>query len=279
MSDSKAKKVSVLFREIAASQEIRAAFDRRERGVLAFSGGKESCVILHLCRPFRDRLTVIWVNTGAMFPHMVEFVRNATEGFDFVELESDQAAHIQGAGWPAGVVPVSESLWRIPELNRRPEVLVQPWTTCCQTLRSNPIHEFLIQHKSLYTLFIHGQRSNHEPGFAAKSEPEMKFEICAPLADWSEGEVMDYIAAHEITLPVQYEHGVMDSLECWNCTAVTWNASPDQLEARLNFMASRYPDLLKQVAPQIEKVGAAAKAAYEESLNYSAVAMRAADRC
>ena len=65
---------------------------------------------------------------------------------------------------------------------------------------------------------------------------------------------MDYIAAHDIKLPEQYSHGVMDSLECWNCTAAVWDALPEHLEAKLSFMARRYPDLLKQVAPQFEKI-------------------------
>ena len=87
-----------------AGQDIQEAISRQECGVLAFSGGKESCAILNMCRPFRDRLTVIWTNTSRMFPHMIEFVRSATEGFDFVELESDQPAYIREFGWPADLV-------------------------------------------------------------------------------------------------------------------------------------------------------------------------------
>ena len=71
--------------------DLESLFARHDRAVLAFSGGKDSLVCLDLCRDYRDKLTLVWVNTGAMFPHMVDFVRKAAEGFNFVELTSDQA--------------------------------------------------------------------------------------------------------------------------------------------------------------------------------------------
>ena len=43
---------------------------------LAFSGGMESVATVNALQPFHDRVTLLWVNTGAMFPHMVEFVRD-----------------------------------------------------------------------------------------------------------------------------------------------------------------------------------------------------------
>ncbi len=80
----------------------------------AFSGGKDSLVCLDLCRGYRDKQEVVWVNTGAMFPHMVEFVRNVTEGFNFVELQSDQHGWLEQQGLPADLVPVANSIWRDP---------------------------------------------------------------------------------------------------------------------------------------------------------------------
>ena len=54
--------------------DLESLFDRHEKAVLAFSGGKDSLVCLDICRAYRDQLTVVWVNTGAMFPHMRDFV-------------------------------------------------------------------------------------------------------------------------------------------------------------------------------------------------------------
>ena len=49
---------------VAASRASNAdIFARHERVFLSFSGGKDSLAILHLCEPYRDRLSLVWVNT------------------------------------------------------------------------------------------------------------------------------------------------------------------------------------------------------------------------
>lgn len=44
---------------------MKHIIDRHERVVLFFSGGKDSLTCLLLLRPYWDRLTVCWINTGA----------------------------------------------------------------------------------------------------------------------------------------------------------------------------------------------------------------------
>jgi 3'-phosphoadenosine 5'-phosphosulfate sulfotransferase (PAPS reductase)/FAD synthetase len=44
------------------------------KAVLQFSGGKDSLACLLLLRPWWDRLTVMWVNTGAAFPETLELM-------------------------------------------------------------------------------------------------------------------------------------------------------------------------------------------------------------
>lgn len=87
-------------------ETIADAIERYGRVALAFSGGMESLLLLELARPHRDRVTVIWTNTGAMFPHMVDFIREATRGFDFVEARSDVRASFGKDGFPAKPFPL-----------------------------------------------------------------------------------------------------------------------------------------------------------------------------
>ena len=49
---------------------LASLFQGQQRAVLAFSGGKDSLVVADLCRPYKDRITLAWVNTGAMFPQL-----------------------------------------------------------------------------------------------------------------------------------------------------------------------------------------------------------------
>ena len=231
--------------------DLAAIFARHDKAVLAFSGGKDSLVCLHLCRPYRDKLTVVWVNTGAMFPHMVEFVRKATEGFNYIELTSDQAGWIAQFGYPADVVPVVNSIWRDGGRDDSPRTLVQPWTACCAKVRFGPILEYLAQ--SGATAFIHGQRKSDKGGWLIQPGPDAKIEDVPLIRDWSDQDVFDYLAHHKVELPEQYACGVKDSLECWSCTALT--DEPALERKRLYaYMAVRYPGLLLERRARVAAV-------------------------
>ena len=200
---------------------------------------------LHLCRPYRDKLIVAWVNTGAMFKHMEEFVRKATEGFNFVELKSDQAGWIEQNGLPSDMVPVKNSIWRDGGVPDRPKTMLQPWTSCCAKLRFTPLLEYLGQSDA--TLFLHGQRRSDGGGFCADSRPGAAVEICKLIWEWSSADVFRYIADQGIELPEQYsaDPPARRSLECWSCTALL-----DETD-RLNYTRAHHPDLWKKLRPRL----------------------------
>ena len=235
-------------RAMTAALDLASLFARHKKAVLAFSGGKDSLVCLHLCREFRDQLDVCWVNTGAMFPHMAEFIRKAVKGFNFVELKSDQGAWIKQLGLPVDLVPVSNSIWRVAPNSDNPnppKTMLQPWTSCCAKVRFAPLLEYLAQ--SGATLFIHGQRYSDGGGFPVTSGPDAKVEICRPVWDWSSTDVFRYIVNHGIELPEQYNANppARRSLECWSCTALL-----DETD-RLNYTRAHHPDLWEKLRPRL----------------------------
>ena len=236
-------------------------FERHQNAVLAFSGGKDSLACLHLCQDYRDNITVVWVNTGAAFPHMVEFIRRATEGFNFVELKSDQAAWIAQQGLPADMIPVANSIWRDPGNPKPSQTLLQPWTLCCLKLRTEPVLNYLW--RSGATLLLHGQRRSDGGGFIIDSMPGARVEICKLIWEWSDDDILDYIGKHGIELPEQYADGVMSSVDCWNCTALG-DDSATLKKAKVAYMAHRYPDLLAELKIRMGRVFLATKAAFEE---------------
>ena len=246
---------------MTSTPDLTKLFARHQKAVLWFSGGKDSLACLHLCRDYRDKFDVCWVNTGAMLPHMAAFIRKATEGFNFVELKSDQARWIEQQGFPSDIVPVANSIWRHRGSPDPPRTLLQPWTACCVKLRFQPLLEYL--ERSSATLFLHGQRRSDGGGFIIDSGPGAKVEICKLVWQWSDEEIFNYIGKHGIELPEQYAHGVSASMECWNCTARSDDPAA-KMAAKFRYMAWRYPDLFAELKLRMGKVYLATKATFDE---------------
>ena len=90
--------------KIARAEEvISQCFNDHENIVLGFSGGKESLVLLDMVRPYQDRIKIYWVNTGGMLPHMEEFIKTSANGFNLVELSSNQESFFKSYGIPVEI--------------------------------------------------------------------------------------------------------------------------------------------------------------------------------
>ena len=159
------------------------------------------------------------------------------------------------------MVPVANSIWRDRGSPDPPRTLLQPWTACCVKLRFQPLLEYL--ERSSATLFLHGQRRSDGGGFTVDSGPDAKVEICKLLWEWSDDDILHYIGQHGIELPEQYADGVMDSLDCWNCTARGGDSTALN-EAKFAYMAKRYPDLVEKLKLRMGKVYLATKATFDE---------------
>ena len=241
---------------VAETQAALASiFDRHTHAALAFSGGKDSLALLHLCRPYRDRLTALWVNTGAMFPHMVEFVRR-TVGWNFVELTSDLVDYWRQAGMPTSVMATDHVLGgRGEPLEPR----MNGWTVCCAMLRMQPMRAWLASNPDV-TVFLHGQRNSDAGRFRAEQIlGGVRAEVVAPLWSWSDEDVSTYVDQHGIELPEQYSMGWHGSGECAPCTA---KLTP----ARLAYMRKRYPELAALTEQRVRLIYETAIAAAQPEL-------------
>ena len=226
------KAVAVPASHAEDNADLAAIFDRYERVFLGFSGGKESVTLAHMLAPWRERVTLLWVNTGHMAPHMVEFVRAYRErGWTLEELHSPSLLeHWQTAGTPAEVFPLAN-------IHGLAEPRLQPWLHCCGVIRQEPINVFL-RAQDGPACFINGQRRQDISGATVaglRSQLPPTVEIAMPLTDWSGADVMAYVEKHGLTLPPQYaEGGYPDSLECLPCPA-PMNA------ARMRYLRKHHP--------------------------------------
>jgi 3'-phosphoadenosine 5'-phosphosulfate sulfotransferase (PAPS reductase)/FAD synthetase len=206
---------------------------------LLYSGGIESCLLLRLAAPLRDRITAYTVRTGAEFPHMVTFVDRQLKGWGHRVITVDLVKSFDQFGLPASAVPIEHVPGVAASLNideRRPRIV--PWTFCCVRNRWEPGCEAI--KRDVIGAAIHGQRAADFPKPSPLEYPGL--ELVAPLWLVSRDEVWRAIRELEIELPDHYTD-YPNSLDCSVCP---WALTTP----RRAWMAKHYPDHLA-VAEQL----------------------------
>lgn len=196
---------------------LREVFERHERVALQFSGGKDSLACLYLMRPFWDRLTVYWLNTGAAFPETVALAQQVRELVPhFAEIASDQPGVIAQHGIPSDIVPANHTpIGIMAGASAGP--LIQDRYACCFKTIMAPLYQRMVEDG--ITLVIRGQKNaDHLKGTLRSGEIDQGVEYLYPIEDWSAAQVLAYLHEQDAPLPRFYE--VMDSApDCLTCSA------------------------------------------------------------
>lgn len=196
---------------------MREIIDRHHRIALQLSGGKDSLACLYLMRPYLDRMTVYWVNTGNAYPETLETIRHVREiAPHFVEIEGRQPAVIKEFGLPSDIVPVNSTPMGLVA-SGKPGVLLQDRYSCCFRSIMLPLHERMIADG--VTLIIRGQRNDDQLKAPITSGTvEHGIEYLFPIEDWSHRQVMQYLRDEQAPIPRFYE--VLDEApDCMTCSA------------------------------------------------------------
>lgn len=218
-----------------------------ERIALQFSGGKDSIACLYLLRPYWDRLSVLWVNTGAAFPETIEYmswVRAMVP--NFIEVKSDQPSQVERDGYPSDIV----TWWDTPlgrALDSARTGRVQTPTNCCRENIWVPMQEATM--KLAPTLVIRGQRNDEQrKGMIRSGDVVDGVTYWFPLEDWSEADVFAYLKEVGAEIPVHYAY-TKTSLDCWSCTAYL-----DENVGKRRYMKRIHPELYAAVTERLSTI-------------------------
>jgi 3'-phosphoadenosine 5'-phosphosulfate sulfotransferase (PAPS reductase)/FAD synthetase len=212
-------------------------FNRHERIALQVSGGKDSTAALFALRPWWQRLTVYWLNTGHAPPEVRQHVdRLAALVPAFREVAGRRDATWQARGWPADLVPVHFTPFG-QKVRGTHLPLIQGRYECCWHSLMEPLQERMAQDG--ITLIVRGQKNaDCMKGPLRSGDIEDGFEVYYPLQQWTDQQVYAYLRKLGVQLPQSYD--VLNvSPDCIDCTA-WWG------EQRSAWLRAQHPDEFRE---------------------------------
>lgn len=179
--------------EAAATAVIQTAVSRfgEARMVLAVSWQTASAVLLELVRRHAPQARVFTLDTGVLFPETYATWRAAEERYG-ITVEAWRGEWVDG-------------LWAVDP------------GRCCRLRKVEPLTRALAG----AACWVTGLRREQSPLRA--STPELAWDErhglfkAAPLATWSEADVWDFIAAHDLPYNALHDRGYA-SIGCTHCT-------------------------------------------------------------
>jgi 3'-phosphoadenosine 5'-phosphosulfate sulfotransferase (PAPS reductase)/FAD synthetase len=225
-----------------------------KKTILQFSGGRDSTVLLHKMRHLNEHIRVVWINSGAAFPHVERHVREMCSKFEFIldvvgpvrDLDTLHATD----GLPVDILPIEnhrDMAPYVPGLKR--EAFLQSWMECCTKQMWLPMDAYL-EEREVQVVYLGTRKDEPRRGwYGPVYYNGSGVQYLCPLWSWTEDEIMAYIEKHDLPLPEQYKWGC-DSLDCWSCTA----ALDKHGETKIIYMKERYPHLYEELMKRLRKI-------------------------
>lgn len=211
-------------------------FSRHERIAFQFSGGKDSTAALLLLRPYWDRLTVYYCDSGDAMPETLAIVEQMRALVPITVVRGRVNESKAGYGLPTDIMSWSSAAtahW----LNAGETVLMQDWVSCCFRSVMEPMYERMVADK--ITLIIRGQKnSDRLKGPLSSGDIVFGVGYYYPVQGWTDDECFAYMREHGFEPQRFYAEGLSHSGDCMHCTA--W-LGDDKAQYLMKHYPSEYP--------------------------------------
>lgn len=224
------------------------------------SSGKDSTAMLHILRPWNNRVTLLHNKTDGGWPGSTENLLDLAEAWGFKppiitqpQLSFDD--YVEQYGYQAEIIPTEyDTLVQPPSPFQTEGIRVSSWWHCTLTRQIYPLIQATIEMGA--DAVLTGSRASDAPAFALMggstdiAKDLLGFTRYNPLAEWTTEEVFSYIDALQIPLPLHYkwkrESG--DKYEFPDCLRCTWQPEHWRL------LREHYPDVYAEHWPETKRV-------------------------
>lgn len=219
--------------------------EQAKRPVFYCSFGKDSSVVLHALRPWLDKIMVVFIDCGGLYPDIVataDYLGAQLPKYFHIHPATDIFQSIRESGWPTDIE--TEDLGELSNLMARdPTALtnrVRLWTKCTQERVWMPGFFWAQMYKP--DLFISGEKLLDRPYATDWEQRTMGAEkVLRPVFDWSDQDIWDYIDANGIELAKSYTGRQADRRDCYVCFGHCLTSG------RVDYLKQEYPDLYRKL--------------------------------
>lgn len=237
---------------------------------VAFSGGKDSTVLLHIVRSMYPDVPAVYADTGLEYPEIREFVRSIPNVV-WVRPKMGFKEVIEKYGFPLVSKRVAHAIHRIKttksEFNKqhyitgishagtiyRRGALPKKWHVlinapflcgdgCCDVMKKRPFHQYRKQTgREAFTGVMAQDSALREEGYVREgcNSYDKKTPTSSPMAFWMESDVWDYIRQNNLPYCSIYDTGVTRT----GCMFCMFGVHLERGENRFQRMKKSHPKM------------------------------------
>jgi 3'-phosphoadenosine 5'-phosphosulfate sulfotransferase (PAPS reductase)/FAD synthetase len=236
---------------------------------IAFSGGKDSTVLLHLVRTLYPEIPAVFVNTGLEYPEIYDFIKTTNNVVTLLPKRTFKSV-IEKQGYPVISKRVARGVRALQspntsEASRRKTLygdergsygkLSKKWwflekapfkisEKCCEVLKIRPVHKYYKETKrSAYIGTMACDSDSRKNNYIKHGcyLSHLRLPACTPIAFWLEKDIWDYIRLHNLPYSSIYDTGVKHTGCIFCCFGIHLEGRPN----RFDLMKKSHPKLYK----------------------------------
>lgn len=215
-----------------ATTQLAQIFAQHTKVMHWYSSGKDSGTLLHLLRPYRHEVTILYHALDGVWPGEREHVEQVLEQWDFphriistppVTLED----YIAQCGFPANTVPTTMDTTLAPRSPFALATKASNWWHCTLIRCIEPMAAATQQ--AGVDALLTGSRAEDAPAFARMgaaldATKSWGLHRYNPLQEWTRADIYAYIDRFQVPLPSYYawKRHLPPEIECTDCLLCTW---------------------------------------------------------